>query len=155
MRFVAVAAAALLFFGCDQSVQDRGSAEDPAGTTTSSTSVEATLRRGYEIPIPSIEYWESSTTPKFVYEMRFDPSLEPGGRPRLHRNGWAKAYYANGSIEREGAYRYDASLNRSERVGTWTYYEDDGSVARIEQRGGPAIWTGPDQRIPPPERPEP
>ena len=155
MRFVAVAAAALLFCGCDQSVQDRGSAEDPAGTTTSSTSVEATLRRGYEIPIPSIEYWESSTTPKFVYEMRFDPPREPGGRPRLHRNGWAKAYYANGSIEREGAYRYDASLDRSERVGTWTYYQDDGSVARIEQRGGPAIWTGPDQRIPPPERPEP
>ena len=152
---VLVATMFFLVCGCDQTADDRGSSENPAGTTLPSTSTEETPRHGYEIPIPRIEYWESTTTPKYFYEMRFDPPLNSSGRPRLHRNGWARAYYADGSIEREGAYRFDASLNRSERVGEWTYYQRDGSVARVEQRGGPAIWTGPDQRIPPPERPEP
>ena len=87
--------------------------------------------------------------------MRFDPSAIPGGSPRLHRNGWARAYYASGTIEREGSYRYIADRGRSERVGTWTYYDQDGGVLRVEDRGGPVVWTAPDQRQPPPGTTEP
>lgn len=112
----------------------------PEPTTTASVE----LRRGYEIPIPMNEFWEGTKTLKYTYEMRFDTD------GKLHRNGWGRAYYANGAIEREGAYRYDHDRRMSERMGTWTYYEADGSVKRVEERGGAPIWTGPDQRTPPP-----
>ncbi|MBC03354.1 MAG: hypothetical protein CMJ34_08650 [Phycisphaerae bacterium] len=109
-----------------------------------------TGRRGYEIPIPQLEYWDPQrTTLKYTYEMRFDPPGPGENGPRLHRNGWARAFYGSGVLEREGAYRYNSEKGESERVGTWTYYETDGSVSRIEERGGDAIWTGPDQRIAP------
>ena len=115
-------------------------------------SSEVTGRRGYEIPIAQLEFWdpEERTIPKFSYEMRFDPPGPGENGPRLHRNGWAKAYYGSGLIEREGAYRYNRETGQSERVGTWTYYGTDGSVSRIEDRGGEVVWTGPDQRIAPP-----
>ncbi len=107
-------------------------------------------RRGYEIPIPQLEYWADTQVLKYSYEMRFDPPDEEGGRPRLHRNGWARAYYLTGGLEREGAYRYIAANGRSERVGRWTYYTPEGAVDRVEERGGEVIWTAPDQLIAPP-----
>jgi hypothetical protein len=112
----------------------------PEATKTASTE----LRRGYEIPIPMNEFWDGTKTLKYTYEMRFDTD------GKIHRNGWGRAYYANGVIEREGAYRYDHDLEMSERMGTWTYYEADGSVKRVEERGGTPIWTGPNQQTPPP-----
>lgn len=112
------------------------------------------LRRGYEVPIPSIEFWDASNTvPKYYYEMRFEAPRTAGGAPRLHRNGWSRAFYGNGALQREGAYRYDPSVDRSERVGRWTYYEIDGTVERVEERGGPTIWTEADQLIAPPDAP--
>ena len=109
-------------------------------------------RRGYEIPIPQLEYWDPQrTTLKYTYEMRFDPPGPGENGPRLHRNGWATAYYGSGVLEREGAYRYNREKRESERVGTWTYYETDGTISRLEDRGGEVIWTGPDQKIAPPE----
>lgn len=124
---------------------------DPAGSE-STTAAAPELRRGYEIPIPQLEYWDPSerTVLKYSYEMRFDPPGPGEKGPRLHRNGWAKAYYGSGGLEREGAYRFDRAKNRSERVGTWTYYDTEGNPSRTEDRGGEVIWTGPDQRIPPP-----
>ncbi len=122
----------------------------PPSTPPPSTPPQSTARRGYEIPIPQLEYWDGTQVLKYSYEMRFDPPDEAGGRPRLHRNGWARAYYLGGQLEREGAYRYVANLGRSERVGLWTYYTPEGAVDRTEDRGGPVVWTGPDQTIAPP-----
>ncbi|MCH2162032.1 MAG: hypothetical protein MK085_09190 [Phycisphaerales bacterium] len=85
-------------------------------------------RDGYEIPIPSREYWKNSNTLKFEYEMRYDLD------GKLKRNGWSRAYYGSGRIEREGAY------TNNERVGIWTLYEPDGT-SRIEDRGGIVIWS--------------
>ena len=107
-------------------------------------------RRGYEVPIPQIEYWEGSDRVlKFTYEMRFD-APGPNGRRALHRNGWARAYYSSGALEREGVYQWIPDRGRSERVGRWTYYDEEGNVDRVEERGGDPIWTGPDQATPPP-----
>lgn len=118
---------------------------DPGPPSTDPTpSPAAELRRGYEIPIPMNEFWDGTKTLKYSYEMRFDTD------GKLHRNGWGRAYYANGALEREGAYRYDHEREMSERMGTWTYYEADGRVKRIEERGGVPIWDGPDQTTPPP-----
>lgn len=119
----------------------------PAPPTTNVVADDAAPRRGYEIAIPSVEYWEDSTTPKYSYEMRFDPPASPGAPPKLHRNGWARAYYRDGTLEREGAYRYNATSSQSERVGTWTYYTQSGDVLRVEERGGPVVWTTSDQII--------
>ncbi len=130
----------LLAPGCGDSATNE--AEPPPRAVETTTASEP--RRGYEIPIPMQEFWEGTKTPKYAYEMRFDTD------GKLHRNGWGRAYYANGAIEREGAYRYDHEREMSERMGTWTYYESDGSVKRVEERGGVPVWTGPDQRTPPP-----
>ena len=96
------------------------------------------MREGYEIPFPMREYWDSTGKLKFEYEMRYGPN------GKVARNGWASAYYANGAMERQGAY-----LN-NERIGIWTYYSDDGSVNRTENKGGITIWTSPNQAIPTP-----
>lgn len=125
------------------------SASDATAATTPETEVQ-TGRRGYEIPIMQLEYWPDTTVPKYRYEMRFDPPETPGGRAKLHRNGWAWAYYGNGQLERQGSYRYTAANDRSERVGIWTYYTPEGEVERTEDRGGEVVWTAPDQRIAPP-----
>ncbi|MAC18542.1 MAG: hypothetical protein CMJ23_02485 [Phycisphaerae bacterium] len=134
--------------GCDQTGSNGvAPAETETATSEAPPSGE---RRGYEIPIPQIEYWDPERSAlKYTYEMRFDA---PGadGRARLHRNGWARAYFGNGSLEREGSYQWIPQRERSERVGRWTYYKADGTVDRIEQRGGDSVWSGPDQRIPPP-----
>lgn len=133
-----------------------GERKTPPSPAPSEPAVEASVpentggRRGYEIPIPQLEFWEGSDrVPKYTYEMRFDA---PGanGRRGLHRNGWARAYYSSGGLEREGAYQWIPDRGRSERVGRWTYYDTDGNVDRVEDRGGDPIWTGPDQRTPPP-----
>jgi hypothetical protein len=139
--------------GCEPE-NPQPSVPDPAPAVTDAditSTPEPSGRRGYEIPIPQLEFWaEDPSSPKYRYEMRFDPPAEAGGRPRLHRNGWAWAYYLGGGVEREGAYRFIAEKNRSERVGRWTYYNSDGSIDRVEDRGGEVIWTAPDQAIPPP-----
>lgn len=125
-------------------------ASPPAEPAPVAESAASDARRGYEIPIPQIEYWEGSDRVlKFSYEMRFD-APGPNGRPALHRNGWARAYYASGTLEREGAYQWIPARGRSERVGRWTYFDAEGNVARVEDRGGDPIWTGPDQTTPPP-----
>lgn len=121
---------------------DATTASEPSPTTPTAPATE--LRRGYETPIPMNEFWDGTKTLKYAYEMRFDTD------GKLHRNGWGRAYYASGAIEREGTYRYDHQREMSERMGTWTYYEADGSVKRVEDRGGDPIWTGPDQATPPP-----
>ena len=84
------------------------------------------------------EYWDSTGKLKFEYEMRFGPD------GKVLRNGWSTAHFADGTMERQGAYL------ENERVGTWTYYTADGTVDRIEDRGGKTIWTGPNQAIPTP-----
>ena len=121
---------------------DATTASAPSPTEPTKPATE--LRRGYETPIPMNEFWDGTRTLKYTYEMRFDTD------GKLHRNGWGRAYYANGVIEREGTYRYDPQREMSERMGTWTYYEADGSVKRVEERGGVPIWTGPDQTTAPP-----
>ncbi len=141
-----------LLGGCGQPSAEPDSTATEATTPSKAAPVDAapTGRRGYEIPIPQLEYWAGTETLKYSYEMRFDPPDEEGGRPKLHRNGWARAYYLSGGLEREGAYRYVAANGRSERVGRWTYYTAEGAVDRTEDRGGDVIWTGPDQPIAPP-----
>jgi hypothetical protein len=112
--------------GCEPE-NPQPSVPDPAPAVTDAditSTPEPSGRRGYEIPIPQLEFWaEDPSSPKYRYEMRF---------------------------EREGAYRFIAEKNRSERVGRWTYYNSDGSIDRVEDRGGEVIWTAPDQAIPPP-----
>ncbi|MEC8733965.1 MAG: hypothetical protein VXX86_03240 [Planctomycetota bacterium] len=141
----------LASLGCELEAPDAAS---PAPDTPSADAAGTTVaeeRRGYEIPIPQVEYWDDARTIlKFTYEMRFDPPGPGEKGPRLHRNGWARAYYGSGALEREGSYRYVPELGRSERVGVWTYYEPDGSVSRREDRGGDPIWTRADQRTAPP-----
>jgi hypothetical protein len=126
------------------------STTSPSSSPSSPGQSRSDRRRGYEIPIPQLEYWAGTEVLKYSYEMRFDPPDEPGGRSGLHRNGWARAYYLTGQLEREGAYRYVPALGRSERVGRWTYYTPEGSIDRTEDRGGEVVWTGPDQLTAPP-----
>ena len=148
-----IAAGITLVSGCDRS-PSANPVPSPAGETVIAKPVPSG-RRGYEIPIPQLEYWDPErTTLKYSYEMRFDPPGIGESGPRLHRNGWAKAYYGSGLLEREGAYRFNPVTNQSDRVGTWTYYGTDGKPSRIEERGGDAIWTGPNQATPPPGAPE-
>ncbi len=148
---IGTAAGLVLLVACEREPTATTSKNTPAGPAESSTAESAPeARRGYEIPIPQLEFWAGTQVPKFRYEMRFDPAETPGGNPRLHRNGWAYAYYGSGVMEREGAYRYDAALGRSDRVGIWTYYTQDGKVERTEDRGGEVIWTSPGQLIAPP-----
>ena len=136
-------------FGCGEKTPPSDPIAEP---TTATAPPSSELRRGYEIPIPQIEYWDPErTTLKYTYEMRFDPARPGEKGPRLHRNGWARAYYGSGRLEREGAYRFDRTKNQSDRVGTWIYYDPEGNPSRTEERGGEVIWTGPDQLIPPPE----
>lgn len=148
-------ACSLAGIGCEPATEPGTSSPEtaPSSTATSSATAEPAAepgRRGYEIPIPQLEYWAGTTVPKYRYEMRFDPPETPGGTPRLHRNGWAWAYYANGQLERQGSYRFVAANDRAERVGVWTYYTQSGDVDRTEDRGGEVVWTAPDQRIAPP-----
>lgn len=148
LRAVTVIAIGIVTVGCDQT--DSNDVTPPRTEAATSEAPPSGERRGYEIPIPQIEYWDPERSAlKYTYEMRFDA---PGddGRARLHRNGWARAYFGNGSLEREGSYQWIPQRNRSERVGPWTYYKADGTVDRIEQRGGDSIWSGADQRTPPP-----
>lgn len=143
-----IVATGLLSAGCDRN--ESTEAPEPTTGVVTSDATPTGERRGYEIPIPQLEYWDPERrTMKYSYEMRFDA---PGsdGRARLHRNGWARAYFGSGVLEREGSYQWIPQRERSERVGTWTYYKPDGTVDRIEQRGGDSIWTGPDQRTSPP-----
>ena len=154
---VLIALTATIAGGCDQTSATSSDGDGDASTATTSTTTSTadapavTGRRGYEIPIPQLEYWAGTETLKYSYEMRFYPPEKEGCGPRLHRNGWARAYYPSGGLEREGAYRYVAANGRAERVGRWTYYTPEGTVDRTEDRGGEVIWTGPDQLIAPPE----
>lgn len=152
---IGVVTGLLVLVACEQEPGPKapvepGNTDAARATTSTATTPSAEGRRGYEIPIPQLEFWAGTQVPKYRYEMRFDPPEKPGGNPRLHRNGWASAYYGSGVMEREGAYRYDAALGRSERVGIWTYYTQTGEVDRTEDRGGEVIWTGPGQAIAPP-----
>lgn len=124
----------LLLQGCLFLAINAGCSRDstPASEKSAVTETKA-LRKGYEIPIPMIEYWEGTNILKFKYEMRY------GVDGKVARNGWASAYYGNGNREREGAYI------DNERAGTWTYYTIDGGVSRTEEREGNPVWTGPDQ----------
>lgn len=151
MLILLIATLPCLACGCgeDRTPPTPAAETTPNGSPAAEASV-AGPRRGYEVPIPQIEYWEGSDRVlKYTYEMRFDAS-DADGRRALHRNGWARAYYSSGTLEREGAYQWVPALGRSERVGKWTYYDTDGSIARVEERGGSPIWNGPDQTTPPP-----
>lgn len=157
VRTTAVMAMVWSLSACDDGATS-GAEPEPAATTTTTDATPAspadTGRRGYEIPIQQMEFWDpQKTILKYTYEMRFDQPGPGESGPRLHRNGWARAYYGSGRLEREGAYRWNPEKKQSERVGSWTYYETDGSTSRVEDRGGEPIWTGPDQRIAPPGTP--
>ena len=102
----------------------------PAASTGPAAPVQ---RNGYEIPIPSREYWDTTNVLKFEYEMRYDVD------GRLKRNGWSRAYFSSGQLEREGSYTND------ERVGIWNFYDREGNPSRKEDRKGIVIWTGPGQ----------
>lgn len=124
----------LLAIGCNKE-------DSSSGNTTAEPAPQAEAapgRKGYETPIPIREYWKETGNLKFEYEYRYNADGS------FARNGWSRAYYGSGPLEREGSY-----LN-NERIGLWTYYEPDGNVSRTEDRGGVAIWTGPDQSTPPP-----
>jgi hypothetical protein len=131
----------IIIVGCDDSPTTTP-VPAPNDPRIESTTVEP--RRGYEVPIPMLEYWEGTRVRKYTYEMRFDPD------GKLHRNGWSQAFYSSGNLEREGSYRFNPAESRSDRVGLWTYYEPDGSVSRTEDRGGDSIWIKADQRTAPP-----
>ena len=80
-----------------------------------------------------IEFWDGTTRVKYEYEMRYGPDGQ------VQRNGWARAYYSNGSVEREGAYLDGA------RAGTWTYYTPEGKIDRSGFERGQPVWSGPGQ----------
>ena len=124
----------VLAIGCGK--EDRPSGSDTAEPAPQAEAIPG--RKGYEIPIPVREYWKETGNLKFEYEYRYNADGS------FARNGWSRAYYGSGPLEREGSY-----LN-NERIGLWTYYEPDGTVSRTEDRGGVAIWTAPDQSTPPP-----
>ena len=116
-----------------------GCSEDAGEIASQSTPEDAKpARRGYETSIPMIEFWDGTNQVKYEYEMRYGPDKQ------LQRNGWSRAYYSNGRLEREGAY-----LN-GERAGLWTHYTVDGEVQRTKAHGGEAIWTAPGQSYPVP-----
>ena len=119
----------LSLVACDDAPPVNAPPSEPASTEG---------REGYAIPFPMMEYWEGTTVLKYKYEMRF------GSSGKVARNGWSSAYFASGSIEREGAYL------DGQRAGQWTYYTPDGAVDRVEDRGANPPWTAPGQLIPSP-----
>ena len=137
-RLSMAALTAIMLAGCDPSPS---TTPDPASDNAPIESTTAEPRRGYEIPIPMMEYWEGTQVPKYTYEMRFDAD------GKLHRNGWAQAFYSSGNLEREGSYKFNPTAAQSDRVGLWTYYDPDGSVNRTEDRAGEPIWTAADQLV--------
>lgn len=124
----------LIITGCLLFPIHAGCSHEPASAPQETAASETNPpRTGYEIPIPMIEFWEGTNQLKYEYEMRYDTNGQ------VARNGWSRAYYGNGNLEREGAYLDGA------RSGIWTYYAIDGSINRTEDHGGNPEWTGPDQ----------
>ncbi len=55
--------------------------------------------------------------------------MRRGKDGKYHKNGFFRAYYANGRLEREGHYVDD------KRVGVWTMYNQDGTVQQTSNFG--------------------
>ena len=70
----------------------------------------------------SKENWPNGKL-KYFYEMR------RGADGKWNRNGIGRAYYDTGELEREGTYK-DGT-----RVGQWKYFNPDGSLKSVEERG--------------------
>ena len=70
----------------------------------------------------SKENWPNGKL-KYFYEMR------RGADGKWNRNGIGRAYYDTGELEREGTYK-DGT-----RVGQWKYFNPDGTLKSVEERG--------------------
>ena len=62
-------------------------------------------------------------------KLKFYNELRRNAEGKWTRTGVGRAYYDHGVLEREGLYRND------ERVGEWKYYDQNGKLLRVEQRG--------------------
>ena len=62
-------------------------------------------------------------------KLKFYNELRRNAEGKWTRTGVGRAYYDHGVLEREGMYRND------ERVGEWKYYDQNGALLRVEQRG--------------------
>ena len=133
MKHARITAILVLIFTLPTTVAFTGCRDQGNPPTPPTASAEPVKRNGYEIPIPSREYWDNTDVLKFEYEMRYDVD------GRLKRNGWSRAYFSSGQLEREGSYTND------ERVGIWNFYDREGNPSRKEDRKGIVIWTGPGQ----------
>jgi hypothetical protein len=109
----ALSIALLAVAACDK---PQASAPQAAATPAASAPPADDMR-------PMKEFWPNGQL-KFFNEMR------RGADGKWGKNGLGRAYYQNGTLEREGRYRDGV------RVGVWTYYNPDGSLNRTENRGG-------------------
>lgn len=96
-----------------------------AGAPTASTQAPAAAAAAPpadEVKIMK-EFWPGG-------QLKFYNELRRGASGKWDKNGIGRAYYQNGTLEREGSYRDGV------RIGIWTYYNADGSLSRTENRGG-------------------
>jgi hypothetical protein len=99
--------------------KDTGAAPKPPDTAQA----PAPAKDGVKDEVkPSKEYWPNGKL-KYFYEMRRNPD------GKWARNGMSRAYYDTGELEREGMYKNNT------RVGQWKYYDPQGKVIRVEERG--------------------
>jgi hypothetical protein len=123
VRMSALAAAsslAIVLCGCEPP------APAPSSATTAPSDAAAAPAAAAAAPADDVkimkEYWPSGGV-KFFNEMR------RGAAGKWDKNGIGRAYYETGTLEREGMYR-DGT-----RIGRWTYFNPDGTVQRVEERG--------------------
>lgn len=109
---VSIAALAALASGCDG---------EKAAPTAATPPAQASPAPADEVKIMK-ENWPNGQ-PKFWNELRRTAA------GKWDKNGLGRAYYETGALEREGMYKDGV------RVGTWKYFNPDGSLLRTEERG--------------------
>ncbi len=60
---------------------------------------------------------------------KYEYQMKRGANGVYKRNGWFKAYYEDGTVEREGNYRDE------KRVGVWHFYDATGKLTQTTDYG--------------------
>lgn len=115
----AVAALGFAALGCDGGK----AAPSPAPAAADASQAPAAAAKPADEMKIMKENWPNGK-PKYWNEMRRNAA------GKWDKNGLGRAYYDSGVLEREGMYKDGV------RVGTWKYFNPDGSLLRTEERGG-------------------
>lgn len=111
--------------GCDRGPAAPSASSAPTGAAAPAASAQSAATPADEVKVEvkiMKENWPSGK-PKYWNELRRNAA------GKWDKNGIGRAYYDTGALEREGLYKDGV------RVGTWKYFNPDGSLLRTEERG--------------------